>query len=124
VAPDWAYALIRGCYGIRQWASIVAVLGFARRHVTQSGPVLSYLTQGIFPFYIVHQTIIVVGEYWLKPMGLPAVDEGLILIAATAAGCLAAYEIVRRVWWLRPLFGLKAAPVRARTARAPMSVQG
>jgi hypothetical protein len=109
VAPDWAYDLIRAGYGIRQWASIAALLGFAKRHVTRGGPVLTYLTQGIFPFYIVHQTIIVAGEYWLKPLHLPALDEGAILIAATAAGCLAAYEIVRRVNWLRPLFGLKPA---------------
>jgi hypothetical protein len=117
VAPDGAWDLIRGAYGIRQWASIAALLGFAKRHVTQGGPVLTYLTQGIFPFYIVHQTIIVVGEYWLKPLHLPALDEGLILIAATAAGCLATYEIVRRIAWLRPLFGLKPS---ARPPHLPM----
>jgi len=29
------------------------------------------------------------------------------VIAGTALTCLASYEIVRRVGWLRPLFGLR-----------------
>jgi hypothetical protein len=30
-----------------------------------------------------------------------------LLILLVALACLAAYEVVRRVAWLRPLFGLK-----------------
>ncbi len=76
---------------------------------------LAYLTQGVFPFYIVHQTIIVLLEYWLKRQGLGAPAEGLILVAATALGCWATYEVVRRVWWLRPLFGLRPEPAETRS---------
>ena len=34
--------------------------------------------------------------------------EAAIIIGGTAATCIATYEIVRRVGWLRPLFGLKS----------------
>jgi glucan biosynthesis protein C len=96
-------------YGIDQWAWILAILGFAHRHLHRGGPVLTYLTQGVFPFYIMHQTIIVMTEYWLKRHGLPAPLEGAILVATTVAGCFASYEIIRRVRLLRPLFGLRGA---------------
>jgi hypothetical protein len=118
VAPPEVWRVLRCAYGVQQWGSIAAVLGFGHLYLRRGGPVLTYLTQGVFPFYIVHQTIIVVVEYWLKPLGLPALDEGLILIAATAMGCLATYEIVRRVGWLRPLFGLRgeAAPSKGQAS--------
>jgi hypothetical protein len=112
IAPPAVWRVLRCAYGVQQWGSIAAVLGFGHLYLRRGGAVLNYLTQGVFPFYIVHQTIIVVVEYWLKPLGLPALDEGLILILVTAAGCLATYEIVRRVACLRPLFGLRAAEGR------------
>ena len=110
VPPPPAIFALRGLYGMQQWLWIAAIMGFAHRHLRQGGPVLDYLTQGVFPFYIVHQTIIVVAEFWLKPWHLPAPAEGAILVVVTATGCLASYEIVRRVAWLRPLFGLKPLP--------------
>jgi hypothetical protein len=76
-----------------------------------------YLTDAIFPFYIVHQTAIVVVGHHLAPLGLPAPVEAGLIILATAASCLMAYEIARRVGWLRPLFGLKALPAAQAAAR-------
>ncbi len=110
VPPEPALTALRGLYGIQQWLWIAAILGFGHRTLRRGGPVLDYLTQGVFPFYIVHQTIIVVAEFWLKQWRLPAPAEGAILVGVTAAGCLVSYEIVRRVGWLRPLFGLKPQP--------------
>jgi hypothetical protein len=100
---------MRCVYGIDQWSTIMAVLGWGQRHLRRGGPALDYLTQGVFPFYILHQTIIVLTEFWLKRVGLPQPAEAGILVVVTAAGCLAGYEAVRRVRWLRPLFGLRPA---------------
>jgi len=109
IAPPRVWQALRTDYGIEQWASIAAILGFAHHHLRRGSKLLDYLTQGVFPFYIIHQTIIIVCEFWIKPLLLPQPAEAAILITATAAGCLATYEIVRRVPWLRPLFGLRPA---------------
>lgn len=69
-----------------------------------------YLTDAIFPFYIVHQSAIIVFAVWLRPLGLHPAGEGLLLVVMVVAVCFATYEVVRRVRWLRPLFGLKSAP--------------
>lgn len=89
------------------WAWTVMLLGFARRHMNFDSPLRQYLTDAIFPFYILHQTIIVVLGHYLSPLHLPAGIEAGLLILATAVGCWAGYEIVRRVSWLRPFFGLR-----------------
>jgi hypothetical protein len=95
-------------YGLDQWSFIAAILGFARRHLAQrDGPARRYLTEAIFPFYIIHQTTIVVCACWLAKLNLPLALEAAILVAATAASCVITYEAARRSGWLRPLFGLK-----------------
>jgi glucan biosynthesis protein C len=98
-----------------QWLWIAAILGYGAKHLTKGGPVLSYLTFGVFPFYLVHQTIIVVAAHSLATFGLPQGLEATVLVAITFVGCFATYEMVRRVNVLRPWFGLKAEPGKART---------
>ena len=92
---------------VDQWCSILAILGFGRLWLNHDGAARRYLTDAIFPFYIVHQTAIVVYAHNLQPLKLPVEIEALVLIAATTATCFLSYEVVRRIRFLRPLFGLK-----------------
>lgn len=95
-------------FALEQGAMIAAILGFASRHLRDAGgPVLSYLNEAIFPLYLAHQTVLVAAAWMLKPTGLPAAVEAFLLVAATVVGSLAIYEAVRRVAFLRPLWGLK-----------------
>jgi hypothetical protein len=94
-------------YGCYQWLCIVAVLGFARRWLNRDGAARRYLTDAVFPYYIVHQTAIILIAHQLRGLGLPASIEAAIVVSGTLASCAATYEIVRRVGMLRPLFGLK-----------------
>ncbi len=95
-------------YGVDQWSWVVAAFGFARRHLSgRDGPVRRYLTDAIFPYYIIHQTAIVVVAHNLARLRLPLGVEAELILAATVASCALTYEVVRRVAWLRPWFGLK-----------------
>jgi hypothetical protein len=94
-------------YGCYQWLCMVAVLGFARRWLNRDSGVRRYLTDAIFPYYIVHQTAIIMIAHALQGSGLSAGAEASVVIGGTAIACIATYEIVRRFAWLRPLFGLK-----------------
>jgi glucan biosynthesis protein C len=95
-------------YGLNQWLWILVVFGFARHYFANcDGPMRRYLTEAIFPFYIIHQTTIEVVGHYLAKERLPLGWEATFLIMATIASCFATYEIVRRIWPLRPLFGLK-----------------
>lgn len=116
-APESIRMVQRVAYALDQWAAIAAVLGFARQLAPGDGPARRYLTQAVFPFYIVHQTAIVVLAHHLKPLALAPAVEGPLLIAATFAICFAGFEVIRRVGWLRPLFGLPRSD-RARTNSA------
>ena len=99
-------ATVYGCY---QWLCIVAVLGFARRWLTADSAARRYLTDAIFPYYIVHQTAIILIAHELRGRGLAAWLEAGIAMSGTVVICALTYEIVRRVGVLRPLFGLKVS---------------
>ena len=105
--PTGLRLAMRVAWGLDQWCAIVAVLGFARRLAPGDGPVLRYLSQAVFPVYILHQTIIVVLAWHLRPAVLPPLLEGPLLVVLTLALSFAGYEAVKRVPVLRPLFGLK-----------------
>jgi glucan biosynthesis protein C len=111
-------------FSVDQWCAIVAILGFGARHLNRGGPVLTWLTLSVFPFYIIHQTVIVVAGHSLAKVGLPQGVEALALIGVTVAGCLATNEVVRRVWFLRPLFGLKPEARRVRAEGVGEAVSG
>jgi len=84
---------------------------------------LPYATEAVFPWYVLHQTLIVGLAYWLIPLHLGAVLEPLLLVSGTVAGCALLHEyLIRRSAWLRPLFGLdarrKASPPAATAPRS------
>ena len=98
------------------WAIIVALLGLARRFANRPSRTLTYLTAGVFPYYILHQTIIVVVAYWFTMHAAPLAIEATTIIGATVLGCALGYEVIRRVTVLRPLFGL---PMRGKQPSRP-----
>jgi len=97
---------MRIVFAIDQWSAVVAALGFGALYLNRDSALLRTLTIAVFPFYIVHQTIIIVVGHNLAALRWPVWAEAPILIAATALGCWLVFEIVRRVPPLRPLFGL------------------
>jgi len=120
--PEALRQLQRVIYAGNQWVTIAAVLGFARQWSPGDSAARRYFTEAVFPFYIVHQTAIVVIAHQLKPVGLAPALEGPLLVLATLAVCVASFEIVRRLRWLRPLFGLGPLPRRQEGRLQPASI--
>jgi glucan biosynthesis protein C len=108
--PEGLRLVMRFVHSMDAWCSIAAILGFGAKHLNRDAPALRYLTLGVFPFYLVHQTLIVVLAHHLAKLNLYQPLEALIVIVLTFAGCFATYELVRRIPGVRILFGLKGQP--------------
>jgi surface polysaccharide O-acyltransferase-like enzyme len=118
--PEALRMFQRVVWAVFQWTIIAAIFGFVRGIAFADSPALRYLREAVFPVYILHQTIIVVLAHNAQPLGLRPVVEGPLLVLATFALSFAGFELVRRVRWLRPLFGLKANPqARGKPVAAP-----
>ena len=89
-------------------AWLFAIIGFANRHLTKRPAFLGEATEAVYPFYILHQTVTVIAVYWLLQIGAPPVAGFILAVLATFVGTSAIYfGLVRPIWFLRPLFGLK-----------------
>ncbi|MET0582624.1 MAG: acyltransferase family protein [Pseudoxanthomonas sp.] len=120
--PDALRQFQRTVWALNQWTSIAAIFGFAYRFRHADSRTLRYLVPAVFPVYILHQSVIVFAAYNLRPLNIAPLPEGLLLIALTFAACFGGYELIRRVRWLRPLFGLKRnvpSPPSLREVRQP-----
>jgi hypothetical protein len=99
------------------WAAVLCILGWAHRTLNRPWPWLAWANESVYPWYVLHQSVIIVLLFWLAPLQLrPALDAPL-LVAGTVLGCWGVTAIVRRTRWLRPLFGLKRRGAAARATR-------
>ncbi len=104
---------------IQQAAIPIALIGLAHRHWNRDSALRRYLTAAVFCWYVLHQTIIVLTVHALKGAGLSALQEFLVVTAATVMGCLVGYELLRRVPGLRVLVGIRPPAGRGRALRRP-----
>lgn len=105
--PIWAqiiFAIMRPLHG---WTTIIALLGIADQYANHDGAWRAKLTEAVFPFYIIHQSIIVLAAFVILPLMLPIAAEFAILVAATSLGCWLFYHYGKSISLLRPLIGLK-----------------
>jgi len=110
---------------LNRWSWIVMILGFAHRHLNRPFPWLAYANEAVYPWYVLHQTIIVVAGYALSQWALGPVAEPVLVTAATIGGCALGHEfLIRRSALLRPLFGLKRLSARAATSPARIAGGG
>ncbi|MEM8948046.1 MAG: acyltransferase family protein [Pseudomonadota bacterium] len=102
-APNGLIALESGFW-------LLAILGYGSLYLNRPSGLLSYLNKAVFPVYIVHLPVLFGLAYVLFPLDLPALVKLVLLLVGTLALSLLLYEIVRRLLWLRPLFGMPLRP--------------
>ena len=97
---------------IQAWGIIAGLIGLADRFWNKDAKWRNYLALGVFPFYIIHQTIIVVAGYFLIINAFTVTQQFLIVTFATLAGCWLFYEIVLRMGPAKAMFGLQHKPAQ------------
>ena len=99
-------------YSLSRTLGVLTLLSLAYTYLNVKSDKLNYWSEGVYPFYILHQSILIVAAYWLSRVdfgGFGAVFEPIAVVVITIAGCLGCYEVIRRSSLLRPLFGMKQA---------------
>jgi len=93
---------------LNTWLWIMTVLGWGHYYLNKPMKWLPYATEAVYPWYILHQTIILVIGFNLSKLQLGPVVEPTLVLLATVGGCLLLHEfVIRRSRFLRPFFGLK-----------------
>lgn len=104
ISAKWLIAWLRYLYC---WSMIAAVLGWGHAHLNQPLRWLPYAREAVYPWYVLHQSLILFFAWQLMPLPLGPVLEPILVLLGTVAGCALLHAAIRRVTWLRPLFGLR-----------------
>lgn len=102
--PYISYQLLRGLNG---WLWIVALLALGRRYLNFNHRLLEYTRKASYPFYLLHQTVVVaIGFYVVQwSAGVPA--KFLIISTVSLVLTLIFYDgLVKRTRLTRLLFGI------------------
>jgi surface polysaccharide O-acyltransferase-like enzyme len=93
-------------YEVPRWFSILAALGYSRRHLDYSSKLSSYFFCFSFGVYMFHQSwIVVVAFFVFKLTDIPLQQIPLILVASVIL-TYASYEVCSRVPIVRWMLGL------------------
>ena len=101
-----AYLIATDCL---TWFSVLMSVAYRYRYLNTNHSILPYLTEAVYPFYILHQIVIVLIGYWvLKQTTLGVYDGFLFISFATLLVCVGIYWFLIRPFRItRVLFGVK-----------------
>lgn len=98
---------------IGSWSWMLTFIGFAAAYLRHNTPFLRYANEAVLPFYIMHQTVLLVVGYVVLSWHIPDPVKWLIIAPVSFAIVLGMYEFaVRRSNVLRVLFGMKTLDKR------------
>jgi hypothetical protein len=102
------FVLFQVIWSIASWGSVVFLLGLGARHLNFKSRVLTYGNEAVLPFYLFHQTIILVVGFFVIRLPMGILPKFLIVVALSFAAIMALYELgVRRIGVMRFLFGMR-----------------
>lgn len=94
--------------GAASWAWMFAITGYARIHLAAPSKVLQRANQLVFPFYVFHQTAVVLIAWKLVDADLPVLVEFLLLLGLAFIATTAASLAVSHARLGRLIFGIRA----------------
>lgn len=102
------YAAFFSLYGLCAWCWVLAIVGLAAQGLRFGTRFLAIANEGVLPFYILHQTVLLTVGYFVVRWTVPDLAKWGIIAATSLAICIGLYWLViRPISLLRFLFGMK-----------------
>lgn len=103
------YVIYQMVVSVLSWSAVVVVLGLGASYLNQDHPWLAGASEAVLPFYILHQTVILLAGYFVVRLPLGILPKLLIVMAVSFPLILGLYAVLVRPWNLmRFLFGMRA----------------
>jgi glucan biosynthesis protein C len=116
---SWTYVLFQVVWSVASWSWIVFILSLGARYLNVSNKALTYANEAVLPFYVLHQTIILLVGWYVIPLDIPILLKYLLISTSAFVLILAIYQLL--IKWFNPmrfLFGMRPRKKRP-SAPAP-----
>ena len=102
---DWVYTLLSFTSA---WCWLFVILGFSMKHLAFDRPVLQSANEGVMPFYILHQTVLLGIGYVVMTWDIHDALKWVIVFISSFTVIVTLYMLfIRKFEVLRFLFGMK-----------------
>ncbi len=89
------------------WFSLITIIAYGQHYLNRSHPWLKYFNEGLYPFYILHQTVIIAIGYYVCQWDWSIGAKFWAISLLTLASCILIFLAIRTNNVTRLLFGLK-----------------
>lgn len=112
VEPDWGMTgrniLFFALLTVSAWIWVITFLGYAKKYLNFNNKILQLANEAIYPFYILHQTIIVIIAYYIVQVNESIISKYLFLTIVSFGLSVGLYVFcVKPYNVIRVLFGMK-----------------
>jgi hypothetical protein len=102
------WSIWHGISALVSWTLICTALGYGQVWFQKPSQLLFRLNEGIYPFYILHQTVLIVVGYYIIPLSMPiALKIGLLLLITFPVIIILYRTLVYPFKLARVMFGMK-----------------
>jgi hypothetical protein len=124
--PNWETSWITPFFVARRalnaWFWVFALVGYGKKYLHKRPAYMDYLNQAIYPFFILHQTVMVVIAYYVVKTEETTGMKYLFIVLTTLAAAMGIYHLFIRPFGLtRFLFGMKGS-TKKRPLREPAGI--
>ncbi|MGF7042668.1 acyltransferase family protein [Mucilaginibacter lappiensis] len=103
------YYLFTSLQAIIGWAWVLALIGYGKRYLNRPHHSLNYLNQAVYPFYILHQTVIVLVSFYIVQVSNESIlSKYIYTVGITFFITVLTYHLLIKPYApMRFLFGMK-----------------
>jgi len=102
--PSYIFTTI---YNIQRVLGVLTMLALAQNFLNFKTNYLKTFNSWVFPFYLLHQSVLIILCFVLQPLEVGSFIEPLLVVIGTWCICAVITLIVTRIDILRPLIGVK-----------------
>jgi glucans biosynthesis protein C len=93
------------------WFTVITIIAYGQYYLNRPHPWLAKISEGLYPFYILHQTVIIAIGYYVCQWDWSIAAKYWTICFLTLVSCVAFYLLLIRPFnVMRFLFGVKAKP--------------
>ncbi|MFC1906473.1 acyltransferase family protein [Chloroflexota bacterium] len=102
------FVLFQIIISIANWSWVVFILSLGARYLNFNNRVVNYGNDAVLPFYILHQTIILIVGWFVIPWNIGILPKYLIIIVVSFPLIMAMYDLlIKRFNIVRFFFGMR-----------------
>lgn len=95
-------------FPVAAWSWVLALVGYGKKYLNRYHKIHQYCNPAVYPFYILHQTIIVILAYYVVQVEESILSKYIFLVAVTFGLSIFIFHLLIRPYnFMRFIFGMK-----------------